>query len=107
MSNPSEVILLRDELARVIAEVKKRDRVLEQQGVQIEQLRIQNEQLKGQLDRESGRITYYENPYSPSSANSIPARQRKSLFESLKQGGSGGRDVFYRLFRTQTNVNHA
>ena len=84
MSNPSEIKLLRDELARVIAEVKKRDGALEraeaqneQLRMQIEQLSIQNEQLREQLSREGGRITYYENPHSPPSANSIPARQRK------------------------------
>ncbi|MCE2498339.1 MAG: hypothetical protein J4F28_05005, partial [Nitrosopumilaceae archaeon] len=102
MSNPSEIKpeikLLRDELARIIAEVKKRDGALErveaqnaqlrvqieQLRVQIEQLRvqieqkdIQIEQLKGQPDKGGGRITYYENPHSPPSANSIPARQRK------------------------------
>ena len=70
MSSPSEVKLLRDELARVIAEVKKRDAALEQQGIQIEQMRIQieqlkvqNEQLRGQLDKGGGgRITYYCRP---------------------------------------------
>ncbi|MDE0526669.1 MAG: hypothetical protein OXI27_08780 [Thaumarchaeota archaeon] len=84
MPSPSEIKLLRDELARVIAEVKKRDAALEQLKVQneqlrieIEQLKVQNEQLRGQLDKGGGRISYYENPHSPPSANSIPERQKK------------------------------
>lgn len=89
MSNPSEVKLLRDELARIIAEVKKRDAALERQSIQIEQMRIEIEQLKvqnGQLGRQTGkgdgRIAYYENPHSPPSANSFPERRKKaSSFE--------------------------
>ncbi len=59
------------------SEARRRDEILEQQRIQIEQQRIQIEQLGEQLDKWSGRITYYENPHSPPSANSIPARQRK------------------------------
>ena len=47
MSNPSEDGLLRDELARAMAEARKRDGILEQQRIRIGQLRIQNGQLGG------------------------------------------------------------
>ena len=44
MSNPSDTKRLRDELARSMAEVRKRNGILEQQRIQNEQQRIQNEQ---------------------------------------------------------------
>ena len=50
MSNPSEIKLLRDELARVIAEVKKRDGALERVEAQNAQLRVQIEQKDIQIE---------------------------------------------------------
>ena len=51
MPNPSEVRVLRDELARAMAEVTKRDAALERQRAQIEQLGIQNERQRAQIEQ--------------------------------------------------------
>ena len=118
MSSPSEIKLLRDELARVIAEVKKRDAALEQLRVQneqlrieVEQLKVQNEQLRGQLDKGGGRISYYENPHSPPSANSIPERQkkkasRKDPADYKKPGRRPGHRGVSHGRRSQSTIHH-
>ena len=76
--------MLRDELARVVAEVRKRDAALERQSMQNErlrmqigQLRMQNGQLGAQPGGGGGRIACCENPHGPPSANSMPERRKK------------------------------
>ena len=57
MSNHSDTKRLRDELARSMAEVRKRNGILEQQRIQNEQQRIQNEQLRAAGQGGGGRGT--------------------------------------------------
>ena len=85
MSSGSEVKILRDEIARLIAECRKKDKTIAdlQQVVvkdatekaelatQVVLLTAENQQLKQH-------IKYYENPHTPSSQNSIPTRQKKT-----------------------------
>ena len=70
MSNPSEVRVLRGELARVVAEARKRDAALERQSIQVERQRAQP-------GMGCGRIACCENPHSPPSADSTPGRRKK------------------------------
>ena len=92
LPNPSEIKILRDEMARVIADLKKRDRIIdgmdaklrqlgiEHESLRIEngRLRIENERLRAKFNEDSRKMSYYENPHSPPSQNSIPTKQKKS-----------------------------
>ena len=99
MSNSSEIKILRDELARVLADVQKKDRVIEEtqtqlrqlhieiernrieierNRIEIERLGVENNRLRAEASAGAGRMAYYENPHSPPSQNSMPSRQRKA-----------------------------
>ena len=78
MPDPSEFKILRDEMAKIIADSKKKDRIcseleliISKQGLEISELQLVNSELQK-------RLTYYENPHSPPSQNSIPSQQRKT-----------------------------
>ncbi len=87
MSNP-EIKILRDERAKVIADIKRRDsaieqltRALEERDRIITEMMMENDSLKRHLK-------IYENPHAPPSHGSVPAQQRKA--RSAKGAGPPG-----------------
>ena len=87
MSNP-EIKILRDELAKVIVDTKRRDsaieqltRALEERDRIITEMIMENDSLKRHLK-------IYENPHAPPSHGSVPAQQRKA--RSAKRAGPPG-----------------
>ncbi len=90
MSSGSEVKILRDEIARLIAEIGKMKREfatrngelatqLAEAMARIAMLEAENLQLRQH-------IKYYENPHTPSSQNSIPTRQKKAAAAKASGG---------------------
>ena len=88
----SETKILRDELARTIAELGRKDRIIADKDLTIVGLTEQlAEVTAGKTMLTAGKtmltagnqqfkqhIKYYENPHTPSSQNSIPTRQKKT-----------------------------
>lgn len=91
MSNTSEFKILRNEIARLTGQIRKRDDIIEnfkiqhkqqnsrieQQNIRIEQILLENKMLRAEKD-DRKRMAYYENPYSPPSHNSTQSRWRKA-----------------------------
>ena len=77
MSN-SEIKILRDELAKMIAEIKKRDSVIEKQAHILDQGKKAMAELIMEIDMLKRRLIIYENPHAPPSHGSVPAQQKKT-----------------------------
>ena len=77
MSN-SEAKILRDELAKMIAEIKKRDSVIEKQAHILDQGKKAMAELIMEIDMLKRRLIIYENPHAPPSHGSVPAQQKKT-----------------------------
>ena len=75
---------MRDELAKVIAETKKRDSIIEQLTRALEErdriiteMMMENDSLKRSLK-------IYENPHAPPSHGSVPVQQKKARSAEMK-----------------------
>ena len=77
MSN-SEVKILRDELAKMIAEIKKRDTMIEEQARVLDEGKKAIAELIMEIDMLKRRLIIYENPHAPPSYGSVPAQQKKA-----------------------------
>ena len=77
MSN-SEVKILRDELARMIADNKKKDSVIEELALVLEEGKKAMAELIMEIDMLKRRLIIYENPHAPPSHGSVPAQQKKT-----------------------------
>ena len=77
MSN-SDVKILRDELAKIIADNKKKDSVIEEQVRALEEGKKTTAELIMKIDMLERRLVIYENAHSPPSHNSVPAQQKKA-----------------------------
>ena len=77
MSN-SDVKILRDELAKIIADNKKKDSVIEEQARALEEWKKTTAELIMKIDMLERRLVIYENAHSPPSHNSVPAQQKKA-----------------------------
>ena len=77
LSNP-EIKILRDELAKVIADVKKRDSMIEQLADALAEEKRSNAEKDMAIDMLERRLRIYENAHSPPSHGSVPAQQRKA-----------------------------
>lgn len=80
----SEVRVLREEVARLIAEcrghIKDKESILRQNGelrAHVAELTTELSVARAELKRQDGYILYHENPNSPPSSNSIRAQRRK------------------------------
>ena len=77
MSN-SEVKILRDELAKIIADNKKKDSVIEKQACVLDEGKKAIAELIMEIDMLKRRLIIYENPHAPPSNDSVPAQQKKA-----------------------------
>ena len=77
MSN-SDVKTLRDELAKMIAEIKKRDTMIEELTRIVEEGKKTTAELIMEIDMLRRRLIIYENPHAPPSHGSVPAQQKKT-----------------------------
>ena len=77
MSN-SEVKILRDELAKMMAEIKKRDTMIEEQACVLDEGKKAIAELIMEIDTLKRRLIIYENPHAPPSNDSMPAQQKKT-----------------------------
>lgn len=77
LSNP-EIKILRDELATVIADVKKRDSVIEQLADALAEEKRSNAEKDTAIDILERRLRIYENAHFPPSHGSVPAQQKKT-----------------------------
>ncbi len=81
----SETKILRDELARTIAELGRKDRTIADKDLtivglteQLAEVTAEKTMLTAENQQLKQHIKYYENPHTPSSQNSIPTRQKKT-----------------------------
>ena len=74
----SDVKILRDELAKIIADSKKKDLVIEEQARILDQGKKAMAELIMKIDMFKRRLIIYENPYTSSSHGSVPAQQKKA-----------------------------
>ena len=77
MSN-SDVKILRDELAKIIADNKKKDSVIEELIRIVEEGKKTTAELIMEIDMLRRRWIIYENPHAPPSNDSVPAQQKKA-----------------------------
>ena len=77
MSN-SDVKILRDELAKIIEDNKKKDSVIKEQVRALEEGKKTTAELIMKIDMLERRLVIYENAHSPPSHNSVPAQQKKA-----------------------------
>ena len=77
MSN-SEVKILRDELAKMIADNKKKDSLIEELIRIVEEGKKTTAELIMKIDLLERRRMIYENPHAPPSHGSVPAQQKKT-----------------------------
>ena len=77
MSN-SEVKILRDELAKMIADNKKKDSVIEELTRIVEEGKKTTAELIMKIDLLERRRMIYGNPHAPPSHGSVPAQQKKT-----------------------------
>ena len=77
MSN-SDVKILRDELAKIIADNKKKDSVIEKQACVLDEGKKAIAELIMEIDMLKRRLIIYENPHVPPSNDSVPAQQKKA-----------------------------
>ena len=77
MSN-SDVKILRDELAKIIADNKKKDSVIEELIRIVEEGKKTTAELIIKIDLLERRRMIYENPHAPPSHGSVPAQQKKT-----------------------------
>ena len=77
MSN-SEVKILRDELAKIIADNKKKDSVIEELIRIVEEGKKTTAELIMEIDMLKRRLIIYENLHVPPSNDSVPAQQKKA-----------------------------
>ena len=77
MSN-SDVKILRDELAKIIADNKKKDSVIEKQACVLDEWKKAMAELIMEIDMLKRRLIIYENPHAPPSHGSVPAQQKKT-----------------------------
>ena len=77
MSN-SDVKILRDELAKIIADNKKKDSVIEELIRIVEEGKKTTAELIMEIDMLKKRLMIYENPHVPPSNDSVPAQQKKA-----------------------------
>ena len=77
MSN-SDVKILRDELAKIIADNKKKDSVIEELIRIVEEGKKTTAELIMEIDMLRRRLIIYENPHAPPSNDSVPAQQKKA-----------------------------
>ena len=77
MSN-SDVKILRDELAKIIADNKKKDSVIEELTRMVEEGKKTTAELIMKIDLPERRRTIYENSHAPPSHGSVPAQQKKA-----------------------------
>ena len=78
MSN-SDVKILRDELAKIIADNKKKDSVIEELICIVEEGKKTTAEMIMEIDMLKRRLIIYENPHVPPSNDSVPAQQKKAL----------------------------
>ena len=78
MSN-SDVKILRDELAKIIADNKKKDSVIEELIRIVEEGKKTTAELIMEIDMLRRRLIIYENPHAPPFNDSVPAQQKKAL----------------------------
>lgn len=90
MSDPSEIKILRDEVATIIAENKKLAAVNADLRQSLDQLNITNTELRLDLAEANRRLRYYENPHTPSSANNLPEQKKRSDARRRKTDDSSG-----------------
>ncbi len=81
----SETKILRDELARIIVELGRKDRTIADKDLtivrlteQLAEVTAEKTMLTAENQQLKQHIKYYENPHTPSSQNSIPTRQKKT-----------------------------
>ena len=77
LSNP-EIKILRDELAKVIADVKKRNSVIEQLADALAEEKRANAEKDMAIDMLERRLRIHENTHSPPSHGSVSAQQKKA-----------------------------
>ena len=77
MSN-SDVKILRDEPAKIIADNKKKDSVIEKQACVLDEGKKAIAELIMEIDMLKRRLIIYENPHVPPSNDSVPAQQKKA-----------------------------
>ena len=77
MSN-SKVKILRDEPAKMTADNKKKDSVIEKQAHILDQGKKAMAELIMAIDMLKRRLIIYENPHAPPSHGSVPAQQKKT-----------------------------
>ena len=73
MSN-SDVKILRDELAKIIADNKKKDAAIEEQARALEEGKKTTAEMIMEINMLRRRLMIYENVYSPPSHGSVPAQ---------------------------------
>ena len=77
MSNP-EIKILRNELARIIAENQKRGLLIEELMRALEEEKRAMAEVIMENDSLKRRLKIYENPHAPPSHGSVPAQQKKA-----------------------------
>ena len=77
MPDPSEFKILRDEMAKIIADSKKKDRICSELELIISKQGLEISELKLAISELQKRLTYYENPHSPpiTKLHSIPTKK--------------------------------
>ena len=89
MPNP-EIKVLRDELAKLIAETKKKDLLNEKLMHVLEEERREKAEMAMAIDSLERRLLIYENAHAPPSHGSVPAQQKKARSASgTKPSGQG------------------
>ena len=87
---------MRDELAKIIADVKKRDSIIDQLTCALEEEKREKTEMVMTIDSLERRLKIYENAHSPPSHGSVPAQQRKarsaerSKLSERAEGKTGG-----------------
>ena len=91
MSNNSEIKILRNEIAKVIANnatltnvIEQQKQDLNQQNIMITELRLEISELRLINTNLKKHIKYYENPHTPPSANNLLEQKKKSDAKKAK-----------------------
>ena len=107
----SEIKILRDELAKAIAENKQQKNTIAELLEREAHLEDQLREATLIIQKQAARLKYYENPNSPSSAGSIPtkqkkAKQRKDPSEYKKPGRKPGQPGTSHHRKSSKKVYH-
>ncbi len=81
-----EIKDLRDEMAKLISDNKKKDAMMARKDAIIAALVTKNEEILGEVADLKRRLRRYENPNTPVSCNNIPQEEKKAQVRAAKAG---------------------